>query len=66
MDHNKGRWNTTHKETDFTIGDQVLVSTVNPTNLQDLKKLQDSFVAPFVDTNLYGTNAVEFIPTGEF
>ena len=60
------RWDKTHTEPDFKIGDQVLISTVNFNNLQGPKKLQDSFVGPFVVTKLHGRNAVEVILTGEF
>ena len=65
VSYNKTRWDKTHKEPDFKIGDQVLISTVNFNNFPGSKKLQDSFVGPFIVTNLYGKNAVEVILTGE-
>ena len=66
VEYNKTRWDKTHKEPNFKIGDQVLISTKNFNNLQGPRKLQDSFVGPFLVTNLYGPNAVEVILTGEF
>ena len=62
----KRRRDKTHKEPNFSIGDQVLISTVNFNNLQGPRKLQDSFVGPFILTKLVGENAVEVILTGEF
>ena len=66
VEYKKTRWDKTHKEPDFEIGDQVLISTVNFNNLQGPQKLQDSFVGPFVVIKLHGKNAVEVILTGEF
>ena len=66
VEYNKSRWDKTHKEPNFQVGDEVLISTVNFNNLQGPKKLQDSFVGPFIVTKLVGKNAVEVILTGEF
>ena len=66
VEYNISRWDKTHKEPTFQVGDQVLISTVNFNNLQGPKKLQDSFVGPFIVTKLVGKNAVEVILTGEF
>ena len=65
VDYNKNRWDKTHKAHDFKIGDQVLISTFNFTNLSGPKKLRDSFVGPFTIKQLHGKNAVELILTGE-
>ena len=65
VDYNKNRWDKTHKAHDFKIGDQVLISTFNFTNLSGPKKLRDSFVGPFTIKQLHGKNAVEVILTGE-
>jgi hypothetical protein len=64
--YNKERWDKTHKEPEFQIGDQVLISTANFTNLAGPKKMRDSFAGPFVIKKLHGKNAVEVILTGEF
>ena len=66
VEYNKSRWDKTHKEPNFKVGDQVLISTKNFNNLQGPAKLQNSFVGPFLVTNLYGPNAVEVVLTGEF
>ncbi|MBW0465663.1 hypothetical protein O181_005378 [Austropuccinia psidii MF-1] len=46
-EYNKQRWDKSHMEPDFKEGDQVLVSTLNFNNLKGLKRMRDSFVAPF-------------------
>jgi hypothetical protein len=38
-EYNKERWDKTHKEPNFKVGDQVLLSTVNFNNIQGPKKL---------------------------
>jgi hypothetical protein len=58
-------YNKTHKDHQFKVGDQVLISKFNFTNLSGPKKLRDSFVGPFTIKKLHGENAVEVIPTGE-
>ena len=63
--YNKQRWDNMHKEPDFKVGDLVLVSNANWTNLQGSRKLRDSFAGPFVIRALHGKNAVEVILTGE-
>ncbi|KAI7947435.1 hypothetical protein MJO28_009343 [Puccinia striiformis f. sp. tritici] len=64
--YNKERWDKSHKEPEFKVGDQVLISTVNFNNLSGPKKMRDSFAGPFVVKALHGKNAVEVILTGEF
>jgi hypothetical protein len=64
--YNQERWNKTHKEPKFVVGEQVLLSTTNFTNLQGPKKLQDQFVGPFVILKFHGSNAVEVALTEEF
>ena len=64
--YNKDRWDKTHKEPEFKVGDQVLISTTNFNNLSGPKKMRDSFVGPFVIKALHGKNAVEVILTDEY
>ena len=64
--YNKERWDKSHKEPEFKVGDEVLISTANFTNLSGPKKMRDSFVGPFVIRALHGRNAVEVILTEEF
>ncbi|MBW0589452.1 hypothetical protein O181_129167 [Austropuccinia psidii MF-1] len=53
------KWDKSHKLPDFKVGDLVLVSTLNFNNIKGPKKLEDSFVRPFVIVSLHGTNAVQ-------
>ncbi|MBW0492865.1 hypothetical protein O181_032580 [Austropuccinia psidii MF-1] len=53
-------------EPDFKEGDQVLVSTLNFSNLKGPKKMRDSFVGPLTIIKLVGKNAVEVKLTEEF
>lgn len=64
--YNKERWDKTHKEPEFEIGEEVLISTTNFNGIQGPKKLKDSFIGPFVITKLHGKNAVEVELTKEF
>ncbi|KNE88410.1 hypothetical protein PSTG_18190 [Puccinia striiformis f. sp. tritici PST-78] len=64
--YNKERWDKTHKQPEFKVGDEVLISTTNFTNLSGPKKMRDSFAGPFVIKALHGKNAVEVILTEEF
>ncbi|KAI7959261.1 hypothetical protein MJO28_003052 [Puccinia striiformis f. sp. tritici] len=61
VEYNKTRWDKTHREPEFKIGDKVLLSTVNFNNLGGNKKLKPAFVGPFVIKALHGKNAVEVI-----
>ena len=64
--YNKERWDKTHKEPSFKVGDKVLISTVNFNNLSGPRKMRDSFAGPFFVKALHGKNAVEVILTEEF
>ncbi|MBW0527943.1 hypothetical protein O181_067658 [Austropuccinia psidii MF-1] len=57
--YEKQKWNKSHKVPDFKVGDLVPVSTLNLNNIKAPKRLQDSFVGPFVIVALHGTNAVQ-------
>ncbi|MBW0528234.1 hypothetical protein O181_067949 [Austropuccinia psidii MF-1] len=65
-EYNKQRWDKTHMEPDFKEGTQVLVSTLNFSNLKGLKKMRDSFVGPFPIVKLIRKNAVEVRLIEEF
>ncbi|MBW0504027.1 hypothetical protein O181_043742 [Austropuccinia psidii MF-1] len=51
---NKQRLEKSHMEPDFKEGDQVLVSTINFSNLKGPKKIRDSFLGPFTTISLIG------------
>lgn len=46
------------KETNFKVGDQILVSTIHFNNSSPSPKLKDPFIGPFTITELVGKNAV--------
>ncbi|MBW0550772.1 hypothetical protein O181_090487 [Austropuccinia psidii MF-1] len=58
FDYAKQRWDKKQKVPDFKVGDLVLVSTLNFTDIKGPKKLKDSYVGPFFIVALHGTNAV--------
>ncbi|MBW0488819.1 hypothetical protein O181_028534 [Austropuccinia psidii MF-1] len=64
--YNKQRWGKTHMEPDFKEADQVLVCTLNFSNLKGPKKMRDSFVGPFTIIKMIGKNEVEVRLTEEF
>ena len=66
VEYNKNRWDKTHKEPEFNIGDRVLISTLNFNNLGGNKKLKTAFIGPFIIKQLHGKNAVEVILSEEF
>ncbi|MBW0499715.1 hypothetical protein O181_039430 [Austropuccinia psidii MF-1] len=65
FDYIKQKWEKSHKVPDFKVGNLVLVSTLNFTNIKGPKKLKYSYVGPFVIVSLHGTNAVQVELSGE-
>ena len=65
VEYNKQRWDKSHKEPEFQIGDHVLISTLNISNIGGNKKLKPSFIGPFPIKQLHGKNAVEVILSEE-
>ncbi|MBW0547984.1 hypothetical protein O181_087699 [Austropuccinia psidii MF-1] len=61
----KQKWDKSHKIPDFKVGDLVPVSTLNFNNIKVPKKLEDSYVGPFVIVSLHGANAVQVELSGE-
>ncbi|MBW0542326.1 hypothetical protein O181_082041 [Austropuccinia psidii MF-1] len=61
----KERWDKSHKQPDFNIGDLVLVSNLNVNNIKGPNKLKDSFEGQFMIKALHGPNAVQLELTGE-
>ncbi|MBW0536194.1 hypothetical protein O181_075909 [Austropuccinia psidii MF-1] len=59
------KWDKGHKVPDFKVRDLILVLTLNFNNIKGPKKLQDSYVGPFVIVALHGTNAVQVELSGE-
>ncbi|MBW0485703.1 hypothetical protein O181_025418 [Austropuccinia psidii MF-1] len=65
-EYNKQRWEKSHMEPDFKEGHQVLVSTLNFSNLNGPKKRRESFVGTLTIIILIGKNEVEGKITEEF
>ncbi|MBW0520174.1 hypothetical protein O181_059889 [Austropuccinia psidii MF-1] len=61
----KARWDKSHKPHDLQIGDLVLVSTLNFSNIKGPKKLKDYFAGPFMIKALHGANSFQLELTGE-
>ncbi|MBW0504854.1 hypothetical protein O181_044569 [Austropuccinia psidii MF-1] len=61
FDYSKQKWDKTHKVPDFKIGDLVLVLTLNFNNIKSPKRLEYSFLGPFVIASLHRTNAVQVL-----
>ncbi|MBW0530732.1 hypothetical protein O181_070447 [Austropuccinia psidii MF-1] len=55
----KDKWDKSHENPDFKVGDLVLVSTTNFNKIKGCKKLKDSFSGPFVIKALHGENVGE-------
>ncbi|MBW0549995.1 hypothetical protein O181_089710 [Austropuccinia psidii MF-1] len=59
FEYAKQKWDKSHKTPEFKVGDSILVSTLKFNNINDPKKLKDSFAGPFIIKALNGTNAVQ-------
>ncbi|MBW0501322.1 hypothetical protein O181_041037 [Austropuccinia psidii MF-1] len=65
FDYAKQKWDKSHKVPDFKVWDLVIVSTFNFKEKKGPKKLEDSYLGPFVIVALHGTNAVQVKLRGE-
>ncbi|MBW0583457.1 hypothetical protein O181_123172 [Austropuccinia psidii MF-1] len=65
FEYARQKWDKSHKNTGFKVGDLILVATLNFNNIKGPKKLNDSFAAPFIIKALHGTNAVQVECSGE-
>ncbi|MBW0507017.1 hypothetical protein O181_046732 [Austropuccinia psidii MF-1] len=61
----KQKWDESHKNPEFKVGDLILVSTLRFNNIKGPKKSKDSFTAPFIIKALNGINAVQVELSGE-
>ncbi|MBW0503608.1 hypothetical protein O181_043323 [Austropuccinia psidii MF-1] len=61
----KERWDKSHKPPDFKVGDLVLVSALNFTNIKGPNRLKYSFAAPFMIKALHGPNSVKLELKGD-
>ncbi|MBW0530808.1 hypothetical protein O181_070523 [Austropuccinia psidii MF-1] len=65
FEYEKQKWDKSHKEPEFKIGDLVLLSTLNFDSIKGPKKLKDSYLGPFAIVSLHGTNEFEVQLSGE-
>ncbi|MBW0502688.1 hypothetical protein O181_042403 [Austropuccinia psidii MF-1] len=59
------KWDKSHKNPEFKVGDLILVSTLSFNNIKGPKSLKDSFEGPFIIKALHGTNAVQVELSGK-
>ncbi|MBW0514493.1 hypothetical protein O181_054208 [Austropuccinia psidii MF-1] len=59
FEYDKQKWDKSHKNLEFKVGDSILFSTLSFNNIEGPKKLKDSFAGPFIIKALHGTNAVQ-------
>ncbi|MBW0563518.1 hypothetical protein O181_103233 [Austropuccinia psidii MF-1] len=65
FEYAKQKWDKSHKNPEFKVGDLILVSTLSFHNIKGPKKLKDSFAGPFIIKTLHGTNSVQVELSGE-
>ncbi|MBW0523934.1 hypothetical protein O181_063649, partial [Austropuccinia psidii MF-1] len=65
FEYAKQKWDKSRKTPKFNIGDLIVASTLNFNDIKGPKKLQDSFLGPFIIKALHGTNAVQVELSGE-
>ncbi|MBW0535406.1 hypothetical protein O181_075121 [Austropuccinia psidii MF-1] len=53
------KWDKSHKNPEFKVGDLILAPTLNFNNIKGQKKSKDSFAGPFIIKALHGTNSVQ-------
>ncbi|MBW0578860.1 hypothetical protein O181_118575 [Austropuccinia psidii MF-1] len=59
------KWDESHKNPEFKVGDLILVSTLNFNNIESGNKFKDSFARTFIINSLHWTNSVQVELSGE-
>ncbi|MBW0567560.1 hypothetical protein O181_107275 [Austropuccinia psidii MF-1] len=59
FEYAKQKWDKTHKNPEFKLGELILVSTLNLNNIKGPMKLKNSFSGPFIMKALHWTNGVQ-------
>ncbi|MBW0565833.1 hypothetical protein O181_105548 [Austropuccinia psidii MF-1] len=59
------KWDKSHKNPEFKVGDLILVSTLNLNNIKGPNKLKNIFAGPFIIKTLHVKNAVQVELSGE-
>ncbi|MBW0525257.1 hypothetical protein O181_064972 [Austropuccinia psidii MF-1] len=65
FEYAKQKWDKSHKNPEFKVGDLILVSTLNFNNIKGPKKLKDCFAVLFIIKALHGKNEVQLELSGE-
>ncbi|MBW0539856.1 hypothetical protein O181_079571 [Austropuccinia psidii MF-1] len=65
FEYAKQEWDESHKTPEFKVGDLILVSILNLSNIKGPKKLNYSFQERFIIKAPHGTNAVQVELSGE-
>ncbi|MBW0507752.1 hypothetical protein O181_047467 [Austropuccinia psidii MF-1] len=65
FEYAKQKWDRSHKNPKFKVGDLILVSTLNFNDIKGPKKFKDSFAGALIIKALHGTNAVQVELSGE-
>ncbi|MBW0566347.1 hypothetical protein O181_106062 [Austropuccinia psidii MF-1] len=65
FEYSKQKWDNSHKVSDFKVVDLVPDLTFDFNNIKGPKKLEDSYLGPFVIVVLHGTNVVQVGLSGE-
>ncbi|MBW0575954.1 hypothetical protein O181_115669 [Austropuccinia psidii MF-1] len=56
FEYAKLKWDKSHKDPEFKVGDLILVSTFKFNNIKGTKKLKDCFSGPFIIKDLHWKN----------
>ncbi|MBW0560133.1 hypothetical protein O181_099848 [Austropuccinia psidii MF-1] len=65
FEYAKQKCDKSHKNSEYKLGDLIIVSTLNFNNIKGPKKLKDSFAGPFIIKALHGTDAIQVELSGE-
>ncbi|MBW0516336.1 hypothetical protein O181_056051 [Austropuccinia psidii MF-1] len=65
FEYDKQKWDKSHKNPEFKVGDLTVASTLSFDNIRGPKKLTDYFSGPFIIKTLHGKNSVQVELSGE-
>ncbi|MBW0590058.1 hypothetical protein O181_129773 [Austropuccinia psidii MF-1] len=65
FEYAKQKWDKSHKNPEFKVGNLILLSTFNNNYIKGPNELKYSFAGPFIIKALHGTNAVQVELSGE-
>ncbi|MBW0509866.1 hypothetical protein O181_049581 [Austropuccinia psidii MF-1] len=60
LEYPKKKWDKSHKNPEFKVGDIILVSTLSFNNIKGLKRLKDYLARELIIKALHGKNSVQF------